>query len=132
MKNHNKKVIIVEDDYMIALLEKKLLTRLGYDVITIVREGRLAVEAVSEHKPDLVIMDIRLADDVTGLVAAKEIWKTSNIPIVFISGNIDMYLEANDLHFKRHSFVSKPFSEQMVSDAIKRAISNISYRKSGS
>jgi len=124
-----KNALIVEDDLLISLLEKKLLTHLGFHVTKTVTKGRLAVEAVKDHKPDLIIMDICLADDVNGLAAAKEIWKISEVPIVFVSGNIDLYRSDINSQFKGHAFVSKPFSKRILLEAIDRACSPVPYKE---
>ena len=85
-----KKVLIVEDDLIIALSAEKMIQRLGLDVVKIVDTGEKAVETALESKPDIIMMDIRLAGDMDGVEAAFKIRETLPEPrLIFVTGNAD-------------------------------------------
>ena len=84
-----KKILIVEDELLIAEDIKKALTLSQYDVCAIVTTGEEAIQEVEKLHPDLVIMDIMLAGIMTGIEAAKEIRKKYNTAIVFITAYAD-------------------------------------------
>lgn len=86
-----KKVIIVEDDLILNLLYENYLERLGFETEGELVYGKTAIEAVKEHEPDLILMDISLEGDIDGIDAMKEIQKFSNVPVIYITGNSDMY-----------------------------------------
>lgn len=86
------KVLIVEDDKVLGLLLSKMVERLGFDILDLVTEGHEAVKAAKEFDPDLILMDIMLADDLDGIEAMNTIRSFNNdVPVIFITGNSDRY-----------------------------------------
>jgi PAS domain S-box-containing protein len=87
---NNKTLLLVDDDIVIAAAEKTQLENIGYCVIHVL-SGEGAVELIlsSSTKIDLVLMDISLGGALNGAAAAREILKTVNIPIVFLSSHTD-------------------------------------------
>lgn len=84
-----KKVLIVEDDFMLNLINKKYIELMGHKVVAAVTNGADAIEAARIHKPDVVLMDIRLDGKIDGIDAMLEIAKFSNVPAIYLSGNSD-------------------------------------------
>ena len=79
------RILIVEDEAIPALELQLRLQSWGYEVIRTEAAGARAIEAAREDPPDLVIMDVILADDVDGLRAAEEIRTGLDVPIVFLT-----------------------------------------------
>jgi CheY-like chemotaxis protein len=77
----SKIALIVEDEALVGLVLQSTLTELGYSVPKVIGTGRGAIEFARENHVDLILMDIRLADDVDGIDAAKTI--NRGIPVVF-------------------------------------------------
>ncbi len=84
-----KKVLIVEDDFMLNLINKKYIELMGHKVVAAVNNGAEAIAAAREHKPDVVLMDIRLNGAMDGIDVMTEIAKFSNVPVIYLSGNSD-------------------------------------------
>lgn len=82
-----KKVLIVEDDTILSMINKKYVELLGHKVIQSVRTGQGAIDAVKKHNPDLILMDIRIEGEMDGIEAMCEIRKFSNTPVVYLTGN---------------------------------------------
>jgi CheY-like chemotaxis protein len=80
-------ILIVEDERIIALDLTRHLTRLGYAVVAIAGSGAEAL--VQVHGPDLVLMDIGLPGEMTGLEAAARIWEARKIPIIYVTASAD-------------------------------------------
>ena len=79
-------ILLVEDEFLIALgLEQELLQE-GYDVIKIVSSGEDAIEVARQQSPDIILMDIRLAGKIDGVEAAEQIQSFSSTPIIFMTG----------------------------------------------
>lgn len=78
-----KKILIVDDEKPISDIIKFNLTKEGYDTVTAF-DGKEAVAVFEEEKPDLIILDLMLPE-LDGLEVAKEIRKTSHIPIIMLS-----------------------------------------------
>ncbi len=82
-------VLIVEDEAMAALMLKKILDLLGYQVYEPVATGQDAISSAEKEKPDVILMDIRLPGDIDGIQAAQEIVSRRKIPIIFMTGYMD-------------------------------------------
>lgn len=79
------RVLIVEDESIIAMEIRSTLLKLGYQVVDNVSTGQKAVTAVVENPPDIILMDIRLSGDMDGIEAADRIQQEHNIPIIFMT-----------------------------------------------
>lgn len=84
-----RRVLIVEDETMVALHLESLLQELGFEVCNIVSTGSDAVKETIAAMPDAVFMDINLADDIDGIDAAQKILKQVDVPIVFVTAYVD-------------------------------------------
>jgi CheY-like chemotaxis protein len=85
-----KRVLIVEDDLIIALSAEKMVQRLGLEVVKIVDSGEKAVETALLSEPDIILMDIRLAGEMDGIEAACQIKNELTKPrLIFLTGNSD-------------------------------------------
>jgi response regulator RpfG family c-di-GMP phosphodiesterase len=84
-----KKIMVVEDERIIALDLAEKLTDLGYEVIATTYSGEDAVEKIGELHPDLVLMDIVLAGKMDGIEAAEKITSLSGTPVVYLTAYAD-------------------------------------------
>ena len=82
-----KKVLLVEDDYILAMVHRKYLEIIGCEVIDSVACGEEAVQSALKNNPDFILMDIRLEGDMDGIEAMIEIQKKSNISVIYVTGN---------------------------------------------
>ncbi|MBT5420127.1 MAG: response regulator, partial [Candidatus Cloacimonetes bacterium] len=84
--NKEFKILIVEDEVMIAEWLKMQLEDEKYDVFDYLTTGEEAIDFVQEIKPDVIVMDINLAGEIDGIEAAKVITEKFHIPIIFMTG----------------------------------------------
>ena len=84
-----KRIMIVEDERIIAHHLGMQLTDLGYDVVAKAYSGEEAVEKAGEVRPDLVLMDIMLAGEMDGIEAAEKIMALSGTPVVYMTAYAD-------------------------------------------
>ncbi|MCA1758650.1 MAG: response regulator, partial [Bacteroidales bacterium] len=82
--NSKYKILIVEDEILVATDIQESLESLGYTVQGIADTGLKAIEAVENKLPDLILMDINLKGEMTGIEAAKIISKESDVPIIYL------------------------------------------------
>lgn len=116
------KILIVEDEAIVAMEIEHRLTMLGYDICDVSSSGEKAIILAEEHKPDLVLMDIKLKGNMNGLIAARIIKEKYNIPSVFVTANSDQNtIKQIDelLHFE---YLFKPIEEDKLKVAIKKTI----------
>ncbi len=85
----SKKILLVEDDEIIAFLHRHFAEKCGFEVIDTVDNGLSAIEETKESNPDAVLMDIRINGELDGIETALRIREFSDTPIIFLSGNSD-------------------------------------------
>ena len=86
---HPVRILVVEDEILIAMCLEMELIKAGYEVCSRVTNGEEAIVLATQDAPDLILMDIRLADDIDGIEAARTILASSQIPIIFMTGYPD-------------------------------------------
>ncbi|WP_435355959.1 LytR/AlgR family response regulator transcription factor [Emticicia sp. SJ17W-69] len=105
------KILIIEDEMLIAANLANQLESFGYEIIGIIPRGEEAIKVVQNEKPDLVLMDINLKGELDGIDTAKKLQQEVPIPIIYLTANSD------DAHFNRaketnpYAFISKPFKK---------------------
>lgn len=116
------KILVVEDETIVAADLKDKLTRLGYHVIGTTRRGEEAVRIASAERPALVLMDIVLAGEMDGIEAADRICETRNVPIVFLSAHSDSETLRRATATGPFGYLLKPFNERELETHIKMAL----------
>lgn len=104
----SKKILIVEDEMIIALLLERMVRNLGHQVIDKVVSGEEAISLVQKQPPDLILMDIRLQGELDGIEAMVRIHEMSDIPVIYISGNTDVLEQEKINQTEYVEFLSKP------------------------
>ena len=118
------KILIVEDEWIIALDIKRHLSKLGYDVAGTANCAEKALELVAQTKPDLVLMDIYLQGETTGIEVAEVIRQQFHLPVVFLTAHTDEATLTEAISAHPQGYVVKPFEEQDLSVAIQVALAN--------
>ena len=109
MKDKNpKSILMVEDDYLISMGLTAELKASGYSVCGRVATGEAAVEAVAKEKPDVILMDIRLAGKIDGIEAAEKIREFSDASLLFLTGYQDSATETRARRLKPLAYLIKP------------------------
>lgn len=116
------KVLIVEDEVIIALDLVHQLQSIGYDLISIVNSGEEALRAAKESKPDIVLMDIKIKGQFNGLYVARELNGIYHIPIIFVSAYSDPETEEMAEKNSPCCYIHKPFTSEELREAIDKVI----------
>ena len=104
------RIIIADDESLIRLDLREMLTHLGYDVIGEAGNGRSAVELARRLRPDLLIMDIKMPD-LDGISAAEELTRERIAPVVLLTAYSDQGLVERAREAGVVGYVVKPFRE---------------------
>ncbi len=128
---HPIKILIVEDNVIIADDMQSMLEDIGYEIVDNVIVYEQAVEVLKNNHVDLVLIDIILASDKTGIDLGKHIRETYNIPFIFVTSNSDRATVENAKTVKPDGYLVKPFEQQDLYTSIEIALSNFSYNKKG-
>ena len=116
------KILIVEDESIVAKDIQNSLKNLGYNVPTIVASGEKAIKEVEDSKPDLVLMDIILKGDMDGIEAANIIRENFNVPVIFLTANADDKTVSKARIAEPYGYVIKPFREKELQTTIEMAL----------
>ena len=116
------KVMIVEDESIIALDIKNSLTRLGYAVTGVAASGDVALTKIREERPHLVLMDIHLKGDMNGIEVSRIIKSDFQLPVIYLTANADNSTFQSAQGTNPHAYLLKPFDEKALGIAIEVAL----------
>ncbi|MBS1645807.1 MAG: response regulator [Bacteroidetes bacterium] len=114
-------ILVVEDESIVSKDIQNSLKKIGYNVVGACNNANEAIELAREHHPDLVLMDIMLKGNLTGIDAADQI-KELNIPIVFLTAYADEATLAKAKITEPYGYILKPFKEKDLNISIEMAI----------
>lgn len=117
-----RRVVVAEDEALIRLDIVEMLREAGYDVVAEADNGRLAVELAREHRPDLVLMDVKMPV-LDGITAAEQIAADRIAPVVLLTAFSQRELVERAREAGAMAYVVKPFTVDDVVPAIEIAIS---------
>jgi PAS domain S-box-containing protein len=116
------RIMVVEDEGIIAQDIKNCLENLGYEVPDVVFTGHDAIERAGILRPDLILMDIVLKGDIDGIETAAEIRKKYNIPIVYLTAYEDDKTLKRAKITEPLGYILKPFEERYLRSSIEMAL----------
>lgn len=115
-------ILVVEDESIVAKDIQVCLKKLGYEVVGVESTGEEAVKRAEELKPDLVMMDIMLKGEMSGIEAADLIRKARHIPVIFLTAYTDRNTVDKAKETEPYGYIIKPFKEIDIQTAIEIAM----------
>jgi PAS domain S-box-containing protein len=122
MSSSAKRVLIVEDQRLVAADLEDTLKRLGYDVVGSVASGEEAIPKAIDTRPDLALMDVRLRGKLDGIQAATAIRERMDIPVIYLTAYADEETVRRAMLTGPFGYLVKPFNERELRAAIDVAI----------
>lgn len=119
-----EKILIVEDDRIIAKDISLILKKAGYHITNILDTGEAVVAEVLKEKPDLILLDINLAGLKDGIEVANELLDIAPLPIIFLTSLTDRHTIERAKSVHPAAYMSKPFDERDLEIAVELAIAN--------
>lgn len=116
------RILIVEDEALIAAELEDRLQRRGFEVLGPVDTADAAIATVEMHRPDLVLMDIRLKGERDGIAAAGEVQSRFATPVLFLTANADTATYRRAQGTMPYGYVVKPFNERDLVVAVDTAL----------
>lgn len=116
--SEKKRLLIVEDEAIPALLLKKELEAAGFEVAKPVASGEAAVAAVNSEHFDVILMDKQLAGAIDGIEAARQIRCQHDIPIIFVTGFNDEQTTTRIKSLAQTGLLTKPVTSGLIIDTI--------------
>jgi DNA-binding LytR/AlgR family response regulator len=119
------KILMVEDDMIIAADISMQLTKLGYEVIGISTRGEDALRTLESNRPDIILMDIVLSGKMNGIEIALIVLDKFRIPVIFLTSNADDATFQQAIKAKPYAFISKPFQKAELERTLKLTLQRI-------
>ena len=120
---NNIKVLIVEDELLIAKNVARKLNKLGYTVSKIVSSGQAAIDYVNQDQPDLILMDIAIKGDMDGIDTASVIKAQKDIPLIFLTAYASDQTLERAAQAGCYGYLIKPFRDKELQATLKMALS---------
>jgi len=115
-------VLVVEDESIVAKDIQNSLKKLGYSVPSVENSGEDAIDAAGQHRPDLILMDIMLKGDISGIEAAEQIKNRYQIPVIFLTAYADESTLSKAKVTEPYGYIIKPFKEIDLHTSIEMAL----------
>lgn len=120
-----QRVLVVEDDWLIAAQIQTCLSAAGFDVTGVAVEPSEALRLARAVPPHLVLMDIRLLGDADGVELAKQLWKELGLRCLFVSANIDAGTKPRAAEARPLGWLPKPFTEAELIAAVSNSFDQL-------
>lgn len=117
-----EKILVVEDDSIIALTIQGRLKQFGYEVVGRASTGEDALKKVKDLQPDLVLMDIHIKGPMDGIQTAERVYGFYNIPVVYLTAYSDEKTLERAQKTSPFGYVVKPFNDETLRTTIKMAL----------
>lgn len=124
----HRRILIVEDERIIALDVENMLQKLGYNVVAVMTSGEEAIQSAESEKPDLVLMDINLKGHMDGVEAAGHIRNHLNIPVIYTSGSTDERTLNRMKDIETDGFIPKPYDDLELDTLIQLTLHTFKFK----
>lgn len=118
-----KSIMIAEDESIIALDIKSILSMAGHNVVSVVNDAETLIDEISKKKSDLIVMDINLKGKINGIQATYEIRKKLNVPVLFISGSNKKSIR-DMTGLAPYDIIAKPYEESALVNSVQNLLNN--------
>ncbi|MFC2176393.1 response regulator [Bacteroidota bacterium] len=115
-------ILVVEDESIVARDIQQSLKKLGYVVPSVENSGEDAIEAAGQYRPDLVLMDIMLKGEISGIEAAEQVKNRYQIPVIFLTAYADESTLSKAKVTEPYGYIIKPFKEIDLHTSIEMAL----------
>ena len=122
MNPADTKILIVEDEGIVAIGIKATLLGFGYKVLPIAISGESAIRIASEHKPDLVLMDIKLRGRLNGIETATVLIRQYSTPVIYCTAHSDPATMEAAQGTSPSAILMKPVSDSDLKAAVQHAL----------
>jgi DNA-binding NarL/FixJ family response regulator len=121
----SQRVLLVEDENLVALEMEQWLVEAGHEVIGIVSSAEAAIDVAEQRLPDMIVMDIRLAGHRDGVYAAQQIYASLGIRSLFSSAHADDWTRLRAAPAKPLGWLGKPYGRMEFLRAVGRAVGQL-------
>lgn len=116
------RILIVEDEFITGADLQRRLQKAGFEVPAVADTDRKAIAMAGELRPDLVLMDMTLKEEMTGIAAAKEIGRLYSIPVIFLTAHSDESTVDDAIRSEPFGYLLKPVDDRALRTTIQMAL----------
>ncbi|MBL7926069.1 MAG: response regulator [Bacteroidia bacterium] len=116
------KIIVIEDEVIVAKDIQKSLIQLGYDVPAVANSAQVAFEKIDEYEPDLVFCDIKLKGSIDGIDIASRLREEYLIPVIFLTSYVDKETLDRAKVTEPYGYIVKPFNQTDLETTVAMAL----------
>jgi len=116
-----KRILVVDDEPPIQRTLRRNLMASGYEVL-IAENGTQALEIVQQHQPDLILLDLYMPGDVSGLDVCVRVREASRVPIIVLSAANEEKLKVRALDLGADDYLTKPFSQDELQARVRACL----------
>ena len=120
--NRTGRIMVVDDEAVIALRLQQRLTSMGFDVTGVAYSGEEAVETARDLRPDLILMDIMIPGKLDGISAAKIVKAELDIPVVFLTAHSEDKIIERAKQAEPYGYILKPFQDRELKATVEIAL----------
>jgi two-component system, response regulator PdtaR len=124
-KSGRARVLVVEDDFLIALQIEEMLTAAGLQIVGIAPTAAQAIELAERERPALAVMDVRLAGERDGIDAAGELFRRFNVRSIFATANDDTNTRVRAAAYAPLGWLTKPYTMTSLLAAMAAALAEL-------
>ena len=117
-----KNILVVEDDKLLASIFKMYIQNLGHNLVGVSSSANDSIEKCKTLAPDLVLMDINLSGEQDGIYATQQIQATTDVPVVFVTGETSEMTLERALTTNTYGYLVKPITKEPLQENIQFAI----------
>jgi DNA-binding NarL/FixJ family response regulator len=118
-------ILVVEDDYLVALQVEAALTEAGFALAGTAASGEAAIEIASSVRPALVLMDIRLAGKMDGVDAALALFRGRGIRCIFATAHHDLDVRRRAVLAEPLGWLQKPYTMSAMLEAVRQGLADL-------
>jgi CheY-like chemotaxis protein len=117
-----QKILIVQDDPLLAVALRSLIEDAGYEVVGVARDTAGAAQLAAQHRPALAIVDMMLEIDVDGIATATALKQNYDLLIVITTGFPDSVVQQEGVDDLACAIVKKPYMDEEILQALARCL----------
>jgi two-component system, OmpR family, KDP operon response regulator KdpE len=121
MRAKNKRILVVDDEQPIQRILRRNLAMSGYEVI-LAGDGKEAIEMIRLHQPDLILLDLYMPGDVSGLDVCVTVRQSLRTPIIILSAVTEEKLKVRALDLGADDYLTKPFSNDELQARVRACL----------
>lgn len=103
-------VFIVEDDRVLSLILSRMIKKMNYEIVGSATTGSESIKLIKKLRPDLIVMDISLKDEIDGITVTKTVKQFYSPAVIYVTGNSDSKNRNRAKEFGYHEYLIKPIS----------------------